>query len=260
MARPERNNVDYFPFLCKEGKAMYYIEQKYGNDGYASWVKILRQLAVTNYHYLNLSDKIEFMFLSSKCKVSEEVLNSIINDLCELEEFDKTLWSENKILWSKKFTEHIKDAYLKRNNNCINYDGLLTLLNSLGIRKLSKLDSQVPDNTQSKVKKIKEDKFISQVVPTSDVDFEKFISAFNSIGKRNFKVTEKVKLALIARKKDYSNDEIWKAIKNAHLDKFHIDNDFKYLTPEFILRPDKLEKFLNQTSISNQGYSPQLTN
>ena len=33
MARPERNNVDYFPFLCKEGKAMYYIEKKYKNKG-----------------------------------------------------------------------------------------------------------------------------------------------------------------------------------------------------------------------------------
>ena len=43
MARPERNNVDYFPFLCKEGKAMFYIEQKYGNDGYATWIKLLRQ-------------------------------------------------------------------------------------------------------------------------------------------------------------------------------------------------------------------------
>lgn len=53
MARPERNNVDYFPFICKEGKAMYYIEQKYNNDGYATWVKLLRQLAVTNYHFLN---------------------------------------------------------------------------------------------------------------------------------------------------------------------------------------------------------------
>lgn len=33
MARPQRNNVDYFPFFCKEGKSMFYIEQKYGNDG-----------------------------------------------------------------------------------------------------------------------------------------------------------------------------------------------------------------------------------
>ena len=27
MARPERNTVDYFPFMCDEGKKMFYIEK-----------------------------------------------------------------------------------------------------------------------------------------------------------------------------------------------------------------------------------------
>jgi len=151
MARPERNNVDYFPFLCKEGKAMYYIEKTYGNDGYASWIRILRQLAVTNYHYLNLSDKVELMYLSSKCNVSSEVLIKIINDLCDLDEFDKELWTENSIIYSHKFIESIQDAYKKRNNKCLTFEGLLTLLSSLGIRKLSKSKTTVPVNPQSKV-------------------------------------------------------------------------------------------------------------
>lgn len=150
MARPERNNVDYFPFLCKEGKTMYYIEEKYRNDGFATWIKILRQLAVTDYHYLNLSNKVDMMFLSSKCKVSEVVLESIINDLCDMGEFEETLWRESKIIFSVKFVNHIKDAYLKRNNECITLSGLLTLLDSLGVRKLSKSKSKVPVNAQSK--------------------------------------------------------------------------------------------------------------
>jgi len=160
MARPERNNVDYFPFICKEGKAMYYIEDKYGNDGFATWIKILRQLAVNNYHYINLSEKVEIMFLSSKCKVSEETLISIINDLSELGEFNALLWVESKIIWSQKFMEHIQDAYNKRKNKCITYEGLLHLLDSLGVRKLSKLPLKGGINTQSKVEKKKEDKII----------------------------------------------------------------------------------------------------
>ena len=162
MARPEKNNVEYFPFLCKEGKGMYYIENKYGNDGFATWIKILRQLAVTNYHYLNLSDKVEMMFLASKCKVSEEALESIINDLCDLDEFDKNLWIENKIIWSEKFIEHIKEAYLKRKNSCINKKSLLHLLDGLGVRKLNKSINKPKreplkgvGNTQRKEKKSK---------------------------------------------------------------------------------------------------------
>ena len=57
MARQEQNNVEYFSFLCKEGKAMFYIEHKYGNDGYATWIRILRKLGVTYYHYLKLSEE-----------------------------------------------------------------------------------------------------------------------------------------------------------------------------------------------------------
>ena len=38
MARPERNSVDYFPFLCEEGNKMFYLEETYGNDGFATFV------------------------------------------------------------------------------------------------------------------------------------------------------------------------------------------------------------------------------
>lgn len=166
MARQERNSVDYFPFICKEGKAMFYIENKYGNDGFAVWVKLLRQLAVTSYHYLNLSNKTELMFLSAKCRVSEEVLISIIDDLTELGEFDSELWKENRIIWGQKFIDSIADAYKKRNNECISYEGLLTLLASLGIRKPPKGRSKGAGNTQSKVKKSKEEKSKGFTPPT----------------------------------------------------------------------------------------------
>lgn len=138
MARAQRNNVDYFPFICSEGNKMFYLEETYGNDGFAVFVKLLRELARTNYHYLDLSKSSKIMFLSAKCKVSITVLNSIINDLVELEKFDKELWEENKIIWCQDFIDSIQDAYKKRSNNCIDKNSLLTLLVSKGIRKPSK--------------------------------------------------------------------------------------------------------------------------
>lgn len=157
MARPERNNVDYFPFLCKEGKAIHYIEKKYGNNGYATWFKILRELAVTNYHYLNLSKKIDLMFLASKCNIDDSLLLEIINDLSVLEEIDCDLWSNNKIIWSQKFIDHIQDAYNKRNNKCITLDGLRELLSGLGVLLLVK-DAVKPQSKEEerKLKKTKE--------------------------------------------------------------------------------------------------------
>jgi hypothetical protein len=160
MARPERNNVDYFPFICEDGNKMFYIEETYGNDGFATFVKLLRELAKTNYHYLDLSKPTTVMFLSAKCKVSKETLLAIINDLVELGKFDSILWRENKIIWCQDFIDSIQDAYNKRNNKCITYLGLIQLLMSLGIRKQGKGTLKVPLNPQSKVKENKEEEII----------------------------------------------------------------------------------------------------
>jgi len=165
MARPQKNTVDYFPLYCKEGKSMYYIENKYGNNGYATWIKILSQLAMSEHHYLDLSNKVQFMYLSAKCKVTDIELESIIKDLVLLGEFDAELWNESSVIFSEKFIESIKDAYEKRTNTIICKKSLLVLLDSLGVRKLPKstpkphkLPSQGVNNTQTILDNIKGDK------------------------------------------------------------------------------------------------------
>lgn len=174
MARPEKNNVEYFPFLCKEGKAMFYIENKYGNDGYATWVKILRELAVTNNHYLNLSDPINIMYLASKCRISEQKLIDIITDLSTIGEFSLFLWMDNRIVFNEKFVQNIQEAYKKRTNECIDLRRLLLLLDSLGIRKLNKIDLKAPDNPHSIVDDTKLDDIRLKNITPLDLDFELF--------------------------------------------------------------------------------------
>lgn len=148
---------------------MYYIEQKYGNDGFATWIKILRQLAVTEYHYLNLGSKPQVMFLSAKCKVSEETLLAIIQDLCDMGEFETFLWAENRVIFSIKFVAHVQDAYAKRSNKCIDLPGLLLLLEGLGVRKphttTDKLPLKGPVNPQSKEEYTKENETKGESVP-----------------------------------------------------------------------------------------------
>jgi len=165
MARQERNDVDYFPHSVTHGKKMFYLRSKFGNDGYAVWFMLLENLGKASYHYLNLSDDVELMYLSSELKVSDIVLTEIIKDLVKLGEFDKELWEENKILFNEKFIENVSDAYKKRNNNCIDRNSLLLLLESKGIRKPSKGNPKPSNftlkgvgNPQSKVKdsKVKE--------------------------------------------------------------------------------------------------------
>lgn len=155
MARPERNEVDYFPFYCKEGKAMFIIEQKYGNDGYATWVKILRTLAVTNYHYLDLSNEIDVYYLATKCRISNDVLLDIINLLVIAGEIDKDIWEQKKVIWNQKFIDSIHDAYSRRNNKPIDRDTLIQMLGGLCTTITPQTAEKQNKNPQSKVKESK---------------------------------------------------------------------------------------------------------
>lgn len=156
MARPEKNDVDYFPFYCKEGASTNYIDEMYGNNGFAVWVKLLRLMAKTDFHYLDLSKEKNLMNACGKCKVTEELLLAIINDLVKLEEFDKELY-EHKIVYSEKFIESISDAYKKRNNDLLKKGDLIQMLVSLGTLNSDLFAEYYVSNTQSKVKESKLD-------------------------------------------------------------------------------------------------------
>jgi len=272
MARPQRNKVEYFPHPVKHSKKMSYLEKKYGNDGYAVWFKILEELGNTDYHYLNLSDEVQVMFLSDRCMVSEDLLESIIDDLIRLREFDEKLWVENRILFNEKFVESIKDAYKKRLNECINKKSLFILLESLGIRKPSKSnhkpsksESEGSVKPQSKEEYTKEKKNTPKP-PKGDssensnsknpkIDWELLLQKFNEItGKKARVVPDKAKRQIRARLKEgYSRQQILIAIKNCSQDPYHIENP-KFLTLEFISRSDKFEKYVQsipQTSKSS---------
>lgn len=217
MARPERNNVDYFPFYCDDGKKMYYLEETYGNDGFATFLKILRELAKTDYHYLDLSRPTTLMFLSAKCKVSKEILTSIINDLVDLEKFNSMLWAENKIIWCQDFIDSIQDAYKKRNNECITFEGLLDLLISLGVRKQSLDTTTVPLKPQRKEKDIKEEesKEYLELNFIEELDFKNLFFRwikYKKDRKEKYKSIDSLKLSFEKLKK-YSGGEILKATK-----------------------------------------------
>ena len=79
------------------------------------------------------------------------------------------------------------------------------------------------------------------------IDSSKLLSLFNSIlGKQARVIPTKAKTQLKQRLKEgYTKEDIIKAITNASKDPHHIESNYKYITLEFITRPDKLERFVN---------------
>lgn len=144
MSRPKKQIVDYFPHDCSHKKTIFILEQRYGNDGYAFWFKLLEILGSTEGHSLDLNEPEAWEFLQAKTRLDGNVCKEILGLLSKLEAIDKQLW-DNKIIWSDNFIDRIAFVYSNRRVDMpvkpINY-------------KHKRKDTGVStgDNPQSKVK------------------------------------------------------------------------------------------------------------
>ena len=163
--RKDKNTVDYFPHYCKSGKTLFIIENKFGNDGYAVWFKILELLGSNDNHYINCNDLSNWEFLQAQMRVSESKLIDILNCLSNLDAIHKELW-ENKIIWSSNFIKNINDAYLRRKTQCMNFYDLCTHLTIKCKHKYNKIGIIEHINTQSKVKESKVKEIKENKIPT----------------------------------------------------------------------------------------------
>ena len=74
-----------------------------------------------------------------------------------------------------------------------------------------------------------------------------FLNSFNQITGKNFKDLDRTtRIQITSLLNYYTQEEIKIAIKNCVKDKYHKNNP-RYLTPEFITRPDKFNIYLNAT-------------
>lgn len=112
MTRPRKNTVDYFPHYTFHGKTMFIIEQRYGNDGYAFWFKLLETLGATEGHFIDLNDSVSFEYLRSIIRREEGFVTEILNLLSKLDAIDSELW-KSKIVWSQHFVDGISDVYTR---------------------------------------------------------------------------------------------------------------------------------------------------
>jgi len=113
MARPSKLTVDYFPHIIKQGKTITILENRFGNNGYAFWFKLLEILGSTEGHSYRYENTVNKEFLYAKTHVDKETAEKILDLLAELEAIDPELW-KNNIIWSDNFIENIKIVYDKR--------------------------------------------------------------------------------------------------------------------------------------------------
>ncbi len=93
---------------------MFIIEQKFGNDGYAFWFKLLELLGDTADHYIDLKKRRQRgSFYRRKPGWTGDICNEILDLLAKLQAIDAELWEE-EIIWCQNFVDGISDVYRNR--------------------------------------------------------------------------------------------------------------------------------------------------
>lgn len=181
MARPKLNTVTYFPHNCNHSKTMFVIEQKFGNDGYAFWFKLLELLGSTENHFFDCRNESNWEFLQAKTHLGEDTCSELLNLLSKLNAIDRDLWDQ-KIIWCDNFMNNIKDVYTNRRVETPPKPSFYS-------GELNAVEVSTPESTQSKVNKIK----VNQTkVDKSKVNKEELLifNLFSLLGIEESKFTE----------------------------------------------------------------------
>jgi len=255
MARPQTNNADYFPHYnsMRNHRKVKMLRNKFGSVlGYAFWSMMLEWLTEHDGLEWDYSE-IEIEMFASELGVSAAEIPPMVDYCIRVCLLTKT---DSGFVFSESLNDTLQPVFIKRSREREKSKDRKRKENGTFISlKTTSRGVSAAEIPQSRVEYSKEE-YISGV-ETPPIDFGKFISFFNSFANRSFKISDKVKKALNARLKDYTKIQVQQAVTNAHLDQYHIDTNFKYLTPEFILRPDKLDKFLNApTTTQTINYNP----
>ena len=170
MARPKKQTVDYFPHYAdaSDRKTLTILQNKYGNDGYAFWFKLLQLLCKAPGHYLYISNEADWEFLVAKTHISDtEKAQKILDTLAMLDAIDKELYILHCI-WSDNFVENLKDVYEKRvtpppskpiiDNGNLVFATNITTQTALSPQLSTEMAVSGSDNPQSKVNKSKVNK------------------------------------------------------------------------------------------------------
>lgn len=190
MGRPQKVTVEYFSHdtNASSGRTLFILQNKYGNDGYAFWFKLLELLGRTEGHFYSCNNPSEWEYLLAITHVSNDIGNSIIQTLLELESIDSDLYKTSKIIWCQNFVDRLKDVYSRRDKQPHKPVSLVVNANN-NPDDTTFTNHDVSNNPQSKLKETKVNKTKVNDDNNNFDDYVKILSQeFNDIN-----VTEELK-------------------------------------------------------------------
>lgn len=115
MARPQKQTVDYFPHIAhsEASDTLTVLENKFGNNGYAFWFKLLERLALSEGHYIDCRNEAKWQVLLARLGADEVSGKEMMFLLVEMGAIDKDLWA-SRVIWCDNFIKNVASVYKNR--------------------------------------------------------------------------------------------------------------------------------------------------
>lgn len=145
MGRPKKQTADWFPhYVTGSRKTLFVLENRWGNDGYAFWFKILELLCGSDGHYYDCSKRADMEYLVAFTRLPEEQAVEIVDMLVDRGKIDRELWEERRIIWCQALVDNLQSLYAKRRESAPEKP----TMDSLSTRKQEELnisESEIPE-------------------------------------------------------------------------------------------------------------------
>ncbi len=158
MARTRKYTVEYFPHHCKNGKVVTILENRWGNEGYAFFYRLLQLLGDSEGHFIDCRNQDDWEYLVARMRVSEEIAEAILAKLSDLRVIDKELW-DLRVIWDQDFVDDLTEVYRKRRTDPPNKPNIRrenASESEFSTRESAEKGILSPEMRQSKVKESKE--------------------------------------------------------------------------------------------------------
>jgi Domain of unknown function (DUF4373) len=244
MARPNKQGVDYFPLDVHLDDKFKFIEIKYKLEGFAILVKLMQKIYSCGYWYKWTED--EALLFSDELRTDFYLVQKVVNECLERDVFNKSLYETYNILTSKGIQKRYKEIVRRRKDVDVTEEYLL-IDGTWGVNDDINPSEGKQDDDKSTQSKVKE----SKVNKTKEIDtvFHHYLSK-NIVNHQ--KITEPMKSAVRGRLKDYSLEQILKAIDNYST---VLDGEEYYFSHKYpladLMRDKDLRKFLDESDPLN---------
>ena len=114
MARPEKRNCDYFPHFVTDSRDLYFIETRFGIDGYYFYYRLREFLCQCD----DITYKIEFEtdleYLYRYFALDKSNVQEMLDACADNGIIDHNLWNNAQIIWQDDLAAILKDAWKGR--------------------------------------------------------------------------------------------------------------------------------------------------